>query len=71
MSTRIPKHRRHKSRDMAIVTIAGKAHYLGRWNSDESKAAYRLLIIEHLGQPPATIAGVRRVRAVSLIESRA
>ncbi len=56
MGIQIPSYRRHKARDLAIVTIRGKTHYLGRWESPESKAAYRQIVGEHLGQGPETFA---------------
>jgi hypothetical protein len=34
--------------DRAFVTLSGKRHWLGRWNSPESKAEYRRLISDWL-----------------------
>jgi integrase len=45
---RIPKYRKHKASGLAVVTLAGKDHYLGPWKSKESKAAYRRTIAEWL-----------------------
>ena len=45
---RIPSYRHHKARDCAVVTINGKNHYLGRWQSPESKELYDRLIGEWL-----------------------
>ena len=44
-SARIPKYRRHSS-GQARVTLDGKDHLLGPYNSAESKEAYRRLIAE-------------------------
>lgn len=44
-STRIPKYRRHSS-GQARVTLDGKDHLLGAYNSAVSKEAYRRLIAE-------------------------
>lgn len=49
----LPKYRRHKASGQAVVTIAGKDHYLGPWQSAASKAEYDRLISEWLasGRP--------------------
>lgn len=49
---RIPKYRRHTARDIAFVEWRGKRHYLpGRFNSAESKDAYRLFCAETVLSP--------------------
>src|SRR4051794_26593733 len=48
MTVRTPSYRRHKARDCAVVTIGGKDHYLGRYNSPESREKYHRLIAEWL-----------------------
>jgi hypothetical protein len=45
-SQRIPSYRRHRASGNAIVTIDGRDHYLGRWNTKASKLAYDALIAE-------------------------
>ncbi len=45
---RVPKYRHHKATGQAVVTIAGKDHYLGKYNSAASKEAYRRLAAEYL-----------------------
>lgn len=45
---RIPQYCHHKARNLARVTIDGKDHYLGTYNSAESKELYRQLIAEWL-----------------------
>jgi integrase len=54
-STRIPSYRCHKPSGLAVVTLGGTDHYLGRHGSLESKAEYERLIAEHLAnrQPRA------------------
>ena len=37
---RVPKYRRHKPTGQAVVTLSGKDHYLGKWNTAASKAEY-------------------------------
>jgi hypothetical protein len=55
-STRIPSYRHHQATGQARVTIDGRDHYLGAYNSPESRDRYRRLIAEHLGRSPKTIA---------------
>ncbi|MEZ6098125.1 MAG: site-specific integrase [Pirellulaceae bacterium] len=47
---RVPKYQRHKGRNLARVTINGKDHYLGRYDSPESYSEYERLIAEWLLQ---------------------
>ena len=56
---RVPKYRRHKPTGQAVVTLSGKDHYLGKWNTTASKAEYSRLIGEWLAAgrhflPPVT-----------------
>lgn len=50
-SKRIPKYRRHKPSGLAVVTIGGRDHYLGPWNTAPSKAEYHRLIAEYAAAP--------------------
>ena len=34
---RLPKYRHYKPKDLAVVRIDGRDHYLGRFGSEESK----------------------------------
>ena len=43
---RDPKYRHHKARNLAVVRIEGKDHYLGPYESEESIARYHLLIAD-------------------------
>jgi len=45
---RVPSYRRHKPTGQAVVTIGGRDHYLGRWNTKASRAEYDRLIGEWL-----------------------
>ena len=52
-----PAYRHHKARNCAVVTIDGKNHYLGPWQSPESHEKYAALIAEwrrNNGTLPAT-----------------
>ncbi len=53
LSHSVPKYRLHRASGKAIVTIAGKDHYLGPWRSTASKVEYDRLIGEWLaaGRP--------------------
>src|SRR5207249_1404885 len=41
-----PSYRYHKARNCAVVTIDGRNHYLGPWQSPESHERYAALIAE-------------------------
>ena len=45
-SQRVPKYRRHKACNLAVVRLGGKDHYLGPYGSKESKVKYQRLIQE-------------------------
>jgi len=45
---RVPSYRRHKPTGQAVVTLAGKDHYLGRYGTRASRAEYDRLIGEWL-----------------------
>lgn len=45
---RVPSYRRHKPTGQAVVTIAGRDIYLGKWNSSASRAEYDRLVAEFL-----------------------
>lgn len=51
MTIRIPSYRYHKARNCAVTTIAGKDHYLGAYDSPESREKYHRLVAEHLAAP--------------------
>jgi integrase len=48
---RSPKYRYHKARDCAVVTLAGRDHYLGTFNSPASWEKYHRLVAEHFAAP--------------------
>ncbi len=47
----LPKYRHYKPKDLAVVRIDGKDHYLGKFGSEQSHQKYRRLIAEHLTSP--------------------
>jgi len=46
--SKVPSYRRHKPTGQAVVTLSGKDHYLGKWNTAASRAEYDRLIGEWL-----------------------
>lgn len=54
----VPKYRKHKASGQAIVTIAGRDHYLGPWKSKASRLEYDRLIGEWVvnGRPSRAVA---------------
>jgi hypothetical protein len=51
----VPSYRLHKPSGRAIITLNGKDHYLGEWNSDESRQEYDRLISEWLAARQAPV----------------
>ena len=45
---RIPTYRKHKGSGQAVVTLAGKDHYLGKFGTESSRREYNRLIAEWL-----------------------
>jgi hypothetical protein len=45
---RIPKYRCYKPKNLALVVIDGRQHYLGRYGSLESWEKYHRLVAEHI-----------------------
>ena len=44
----LPKYRLHRPSGCAVVTLSGKVHYLGKYDSEESRDLYNRLIAEWL-----------------------
>ena len=40
----VPSYRRHRATGQAVVTLCGRDHYLGKWNTAASRAEYDRLI---------------------------
>jgi hypothetical protein len=47
-SRRIPKYRHYRPKNLAVVRLNGRDHYLGRYDSPESHENYDRLIAEWL-----------------------
>ena len=71
-TNRPPSYRLHKARNLAVVTIDGRNHYLGRYGSPESHEKYARLIAEWRANRrhllPAAAAGLAADRSLSLNE---
>jgi hypothetical protein len=52
---RIPKYRHYKPKNLAVVRIEGKDHYLGRYDSAESWEKYHRLVAESFRNSPALL----------------
>ena len=59
LTTAVPSYRHHKASGRAVVTLNGKDHYLGPWQSSESKAEYNRLIAEWVAAGKTTTASGR------------
>ncbi len=57
---RIPKYRHYKPKYLAVVRIDGRDHYLGRYESPESREKYHRLISEWLSKCPKFSNGAER-----------
>jgi len=47
-SSQLPRYRHHKARNLAVVRLGGRDHYLGPWKSLASYVEYDRLIAEYL-----------------------
>jgi hypothetical protein len=51
-SPHVPHYRHYKPKDLAVVRIDGKDHYLGKFGSEVSKEKYRRQIADFLSSKP-------------------
>lgn len=66
-SLRPPKYRLHKAKGLAVVTLNGHDHYLGKFNSAASKEAYRRLVAEHLLGGPVSAAAHAKITVAEIM----
>ena len=52
-NSRLPKYRHYQPKNLAVVRVAGKDHYLGRYDSPESWEKYHRLLAEQFAKPAA------------------
>jgi len=65
-----PAYRYHKARDCAVVTLHGRDHYLGVFDSPESWEKYHRLVAEFLAarrEPPPPVAADAPLTVTELI----
>lgn len=55
----IPRMCLHRASGQAVVRLAGKDHYLGRWGSPEAKSAYHRTIAEYLAAGPVVVSAMQ------------
>jgi integrase len=60
-----PKYRHYKPKDLAVVRISGKDHYLGKFNSPESYEKYHRLLAERYSRGPSTPSQNQQTRPAS------
>ncbi len=58
--TRIPSYRLHRASGCAVVTLNGQDHYLGAFNSPDSRSEYRRVISEWIARAQISSAGENR-----------
>lgn len=64
---RTPKYRHYKPKNLAVVRIDGKDHYLGKYGSPESHEKYRRLLAEWLSIQTVTAAPSSRTVGCSSV----
>jgi integrase len=67
--THLPKYRRQRNKygDLAFVELNGKRHYLGKYDSPESKADYKRLLVEWAVGNRQPVAPTNEITVVELI----
>jgi hypothetical protein len=63
----VQKYRRHKGSSQAFVQVQGRRHYLGKWDSPESKQRYARSIAE-LAATPAALQPVIPASELTVVE---
>jgi hypothetical protein len=68
LTHRLPSYRLHKVSSQAIVTLNGKDHYLGLWNSGSSKAEYNRLLAEWLAAKKRSMLPYEAATSITVAE---
>ncbi len=63
----VPKYRRHRASGQAIVTLAGRDHYLGKFGSKASRMLYDRLIAEYLSSGRRA-SGLEQEAGITVVE---
>ena len=64
---RVPSYRKHLASGQAVVTIASRDRYLGKWDSAESRKEYGRLIAEFFSNPNSFLASPEQRTVSELI----
>ena len=69
-SISVPKYRRHKGSGQAFVQVKGRRHYLGKWDSPESKQRYARFVAELALSPktPAPLPPSSPISELTVVE---
>jgi len=69
LSAATPKYRLHRASAQAVVTLAGRDHYLGPWKSKASLLEYDRLVGEWLaaGRPSASVAMAYEITVTEVV----
>src|SRR5579871_5220319 len=66
---RVPTYRHHKPTGQAVVTLAGRDIYLGRYGTAKSRKEYRRIVSEWLTQDRSPLPPRNQLLVVNLIHS--
>jgi integrase len=64
----VPSYRHHKPSGQAVVTLSGKDHYLGPWESESSKAEYKRLLSEWLAANKTALVSTEAITSITVAE---
>lgn len=67
LTAALPRYRKHAASRQAVVTLHGKDHYLGPYNSKSSKALYDRLIAEYCASGRVATPGPDAITIIELI----
>jgi hypothetical protein len=65
---RVPKYRHYKPKNLGLVVIDDKQHYLGAYGSPESLAEYNRLVQEYLAEPTSPVGRDRLTSGLTVSE---
>src|SRR6185437_3059935 len=64
----VPSYRHHKPSGQAVVTLSGKDHYLGPWESESSKAEYKRVLSEWLAANKTGLVSADAITSITVAE---
>ena len=57
----VPKYRHYKPKNLGVVRIDGRDHYLGKFGSPESYEKYHRLLAERYARGPSALRAARKI----------